>query len=177
MGKNFHESIPIESAQLSHLFPLSIQFSHFKMFYDSCQRGTNFVNGTNSIGISLENSANGINQCQQICSWILDCEAISWKDGNCKLIKGGEQSSNSENIHEVVKVSYDIGSLYGAWTCNENCVCALRACNYDRTFSMDRYNGTVIFNIIFKNGTRTDMSSQGQKMTKINQKSNISLRN
>merc|ERR1712228_630224 len=50
-------------------------------------RGSNYVNGTNEIGVTLPNSSDGVNQCKSICRWITDCENFSWKEGQCKLIK------------------------------------------------------------------------------------------
>lgn len=98
------------------------------------------MNGTNEIGVTLPNSSDGVNQCKSICRWITDCENFSWKEGQCKLIKFGEASENNENIHQLVRVSYDIGSIYGKYDCDQNCACAARACNTDRSFSIDRYN-------------------------------------
>ena len=102
------------------------------------------MNGTNEIGVTLPNNTDGINQCKNICRWITDCENFSWKEGQCKLIKFGEASENNENIHQLVRVSYDIGSIYGKYDCDQNCACAARACNTDRSFSIDRYNRKVI---------------------------------
>ena len=98
------------------------------------------VNGTTEIGVTLANTPEGINQCQEICRWIEDCENFSWKEGQCRLIKSGEAANHNENIHQLVRVSYEIDSIYGRYDCFENCACATRACNEDRTFSIDRYN-------------------------------------
>ena len=63
------------------------------------------------------------------------------------MIKFGEASENNENIHQLVRVSYDIGSIYGRFDCDQNCACAARACNNDRSFSIDRYNREVVKSI------------------------------
>ena len=127
------------------ILPISLVKSQCGCQSNACNmntqyRGTNYVNGTNEIGVTLPDNQDGLSECQQICRWIEDCENFSWKEGQCRLIKIGEVSENSDNIHQLVRVSYDIGSVYGKFDCDRNCGCAARACNNDRSFSIDRYN-------------------------------------